>query len=66
MVVNGKEVELGALDVKTLLELVRHYKLEPRAVAVEMNGEIPSRCGWEQIFLKESDRIELIRFVGGG
>ncbi len=66
MIVNGEEVHLQKLEVKTLLELVLHYDLKPESIAVERNGQIPGREEWASIELQESDRIELIRFVGGG
>ena len=40
--------------------------MEPEAVAADVNGTIPSRKTWSEIILKEEDRIELVRFVGGG
>ncbi len=66
MVVNGEKMELAQSGLSSLMELVHHYDLDPRAVAVEMNGEIPNREEWERIQLADTDRIELIRFVGGG
>ena len=66
MTVNGKQISLEELKLKNLLELVRFYELKPQAVAIEMNGEIPSRANWEGILLRETDTIELIGFVGGG
>jgi len=64
MVVNGQSV--AADSGMTLLDLIRKYELDPATVAVERNGEIPDRAGWETLLLEEGDRIELIRFVGGG
>lgn len=66
MIVNGKEISLEDLRVETLDELVAHYGLKVQTVAVEMNGTIPSRDTWSRIVLKEDDRVEIIRFVGGG
>ena len=40
--------------------------MEPEAVAADVNGIIPSRKTWSEIILQEKDRIELVRFVGGG
>ena len=66
MVVNGKNISPAELKLNTLSDLVSHFDLDPRSVAIEMNGDIPSRDVWSEINLKDSDRIELIRFVGGG
>ena len=66
MIVNGKEIAPRELSLTTLKDLVAHFGLDPRSVAIEMNGEIPARDRWSDIYLKDSDRIEMIRFVGGG
>lgn len=67
MLVNGEELSLASLSkVKNLRELVLHFQMQPEIVAIDINGEIPKRKEWEKILLKEEDRIEIIRFVGGG
>ena len=66
MIVNGQDVSLTELHAETLLQLINAYELTPESVAVEMNGQIPDRSSWNSIRLRESDRIELVRFVGGG
>ena len=67
MEVNGKSLQLDANPgIRNLLDLIGHYGLDPVTIAVEINGEIPKRDQWSSIALKESDRIEFIRFVGGG
>lgn len=66
MTVNGKQVDLKEIKVRSLLELIMHYSLQPEAIAVERNGEVPPREKWGEIYIHENDRIELIRFVGGG
>jgi sulfur carrier protein len=66
MTVNGKQINLKELDVNTLLDLIKHYSLQPEAIAVERNGEVPPKEKWGEIIINDNDRIELIRFVGGG
>lgn len=67
MVVNGQELDVGAGVVpRTLRDLIEHFQLDPETVAVEMNGRIPERETWASVLLQPDDRIELIRFVGGG
>lgn len=66
MMVNGKHEKFDDPVIKTISELISHFKLDSRAVAVELNGEIPHRSEWENIVLKDSDKVELIKFVGGG
>lgn len=66
MIVNGKTLSLDQISGKTLRDLIEHFNLDPQTVAVERNGEIPGRSEWPVIQLENTDRIELIRFVGGG
>lgn len=64
MLVNGKEMTVP--ENSTLLDLIRHYGLNPEAVAVERNGQIEKRDSYADIKPGPDDKIELIRFVGGG
>lgn len=66
MKVNGKEIFLQDIQGATLSDLILHFKLKQKAVAVELNAVILPRGGWDKLELKESDQLELIRFVGGG
>lgn len=66
MTVNGEYISVQDLEKPHLIHLIHHLQADSKALAVELNGEIASRDQWESIELKESDSIELIRFVGGG
>lgn len=66
MQVNGETIALSALQLRTLRELVEHFRIDPRLVAAQRNGEIAPRESWDRILLEEEDVVELIRFVGGG
>jgi sulfur carrier protein len=35
-------------------------------LAVELNGDIVPRSLWPQTVLHDSDRLEIVHFVGGG
>jgi len=62
--VNGKNVELeGPMP---LLEYLDKLGVNPRAVAVEHNGEILERAAYAGVTLREGDRVEIVRMVGGG
>ena len=50
----------------TLLELLGHLGLDPRAVVVELNREIVRRPRLGETALAQGDSIELVHFVGGG
>ncbi len=62
--INGKPVEL---ELPTpLLAYLKQLGVNPRAVAVEHNGAIIERAGYEAITLGDGDTIEIVRMVGGG
>lgn len=54
------------LPDSTVLSLLEALGLNPRAVAVELNGEILGRDDFAGTKLSGGDRVELVRFVGGG
>ena len=62
--VNGETRELE--EGLTVLGLLESLGLKPSNTVVERNAVIldRSRCG--EVKLKDGDRIELVRFVGGG
>jgi len=62
--VNGKHVELERPT--PLLAYLDQLGVNPRAVAVEHNGEIIERSAYESVTLREGDRVEIVRMVGGG
>ncbi len=60
--VNG-ETKTGCANV---LEQLTHMGFDPKRVAVEKNGEIVPRAQYEATPLAEGDKLEVVRFVGGG
>lgn len=64
ILVNGEKRDVDA--GKTVEQLLTDLALEPRATVVERNGEIVERAQFPQEKLAEGDRLELVRFVGGG
>ena len=61
---NGKERDVRAgLTVRGLLETL---ELEPGLVVVERNREILARDRYDEVAVREGDRLELVHFVGGG
>jgi sulfur carrier protein len=62
--VNGKPVELERPT--PLLDYLDTLGVNPRAVAVEHNGEILERAAYEKTTLQAGDRVEIVRMVGGG
>ncbi|WP_209125363.1 sulfur carrier protein ThiS [Alkalihalobacillus sp. BA299] len=61
--INGEMVEL---EVKTLVDIVKHYGLEENLVVTEVNGEIVDRSNWDDTAIEPEMKIELVHFVGGG
>ncbi len=62
--INGKHVELQ--QPTPLLEYLDQLGVNPRAVAVEQNGEIIDRARYPSVVLREGDHVEIVRMVGGG
>lgn len=64
MRVNGIEITLnGTCTLKDFLEQ-QGYVIE--RVAVEKNGQIVSKAFYATELLIESDKLEIVSFVGGG
>jgi sulfur carrier protein len=61
---NGESRELDS--VKTAGDLLRAFDLDPKATAVEINREIIERGEYDRRELEDGDRVELVRFLGGG
>jgi sulfur carrier protein len=64
LVINGKHVELDGPT--PLLSYLEKLGVNPRAVAVEHNGEIIERSAFDTTTLREGDKVEIVRMVGGG
>ena len=64
IVVNGegRSVPEGA----SVAELLERLELDRGAVVVELNRQIVRRDELERAGLEAGDRVELVRFVGGG
>ena len=62
--VNGKHVELA--QATPLIAYIEGLGVDPRAVAVEHNGEIIERASYESVTLRDGDHVEIVRMVGGG
>ena len=65
--VNGQTREYGAADFpETVAALVASVGIDANMVVAEINGEIVSRNDYETHRLAPGDKVELVRFVGGG
>ena len=62
--INGEIKQLeGEVTLDQLIEL---FSLPSKRVAVELNREVVRKQDWPTVIVKESDRIEVVHFVGGG
>jgi sulfur carrier protein len=65
--INGEEREFADSPVPfTLAALVESLGMKADRVAIELNRDIVPRDRWTDTLLNESDRLEVVHFVGGG
>lgn len=62
--INGKDVELE--QPMPLPDYLRELGVDPRGVAVEVDGEILDRNGVMFHVLQAGQVVEIVRMVGGG
>ena len=61
---NGETKKVpGEVTLDRLLEL---FSLPSQRVAIELNKEVVRRKDWENIIIRDADKIEVVHFVGGG
>jgi len=64
--INGEIKQfVGGLPA-TLSQLLAHLKVDEATVVAEIDGTIIERAQFATTRMHESQKIELIRFVGGG
>ncbi|MBZ7948299.1 sulfur carrier protein ThiS [Campylobacter sp. RM9929] len=63
MIINGEKLDLKELRLMDFLK-EKGYKIE--LIALELNGEIIPKDRFENLILKENDKVEIVSFVGGG
>jgi len=51
---------------ETIGELVRRLEIQPRGVAVAVDGEIIRRADWSDTRIKDESVIEIVTAVAGG
>jgi thiamine biosynthesis protein ThiS len=62
--INGESKELsGQINLN---ELLKYFSLPTERVAIELNQEVVRKKDWENIQIKDADKIEVVHFVGGG
>ena len=63
LIINEEEKELNCDKVSDLLNALN---LEKDIVAVELNKNIVHRENFEKTKLKDNDKLEIVKAVGGG
>lgn len=64
VVLNGNAEKLA--KEMNLSEFLFSKGLNPDTIIVEYNENIVRNQEWENIILQDKDRLEVLRFVGGG
>lgn len=50
----------------SVADLLAEFNLEARKIAVERNLEIVPKSSYDTVTVESGDRLEIVRFVGGG
>ncbi|MFL2762864.1 MAG: sulfur carrier protein ThiS [Dehalococcoidia bacterium] len=50
----------------TVDELVKLLNLESQNIAIAVNEQVIRRSEWETMKIKNNDRVDIVRAVGGG
>lgn len=64
VMVNGEARELP--EGLRISDLIGLYRLKPEGVVVELNYEVPPKAQYGGLVLKAGDRVEIVKFMGGG
>ncbi|MBT6121307.1 sulfur carrier protein ThiS [bacterium] len=65
ILLNGKKTTLTN-DVFSLAKLIETLNLNRKNIVAELNGELINQSQFDNSILVHNDKLELIRFVGGG
>ena len=49
-----------------LYELLNKLKIQKNKVAIEVNGEIVEKNKYPNLILNKGDKVEIVKFIGGG
>lgn len=50
----------------TILELINYFDYNTSLLVLEYNNSICNKKTWNQTFIKNNDKIEIVTIVGGG
>jgi sulfur carrier protein len=63
-VLNGEEYVTES-DL-TILELIKYFGYNAALLVLEYNNLICNKKNWQNIIIKNNDKIEIVTIVGGG
>lgn len=63
VIINGEARDAAG---KTVRSWLKEAGFQPERVVVERNREILPREALDQILLEDGDKVEILKFVGGG
>ena len=61
---NGDPYEIN--NGTNLNELLNKLKIQKNKVAIEVNGEIVEKNKYTNLILSKGDKVEIVKFIGGG
>ena len=65
--VNGEEIELNLKKEEPLLyKTLERIGYKPNLIVVELNNIIVNSKKWNDVVLKDGDKLEIVSIVGGG
>jgi sulfur carrier protein len=64
IVVNGEAMEVA--DALSVDGLLTHLKVSRQFTAVAVNREITPKAAYASVTLREGDKVEIVRPMGGG
>jgi thiamine biosynthesis protein ThiS len=64
VLINGESRSVPASA--SVNELLDYLQIKPDRVAIELNRRIVRRQDWERTPVQDSDKLEIVQFVGGG
>lgn len=64
LIINGETKEFK--EELTLQQIITSLKIEDKVMAAAVNMDIVKKENWSSFKPKDSDKLELLQFVGGG
>ena len=61
-----REIDTGETSAMPLLALLDAFVVNPKLVAVAINGDVISKSEFAAAQVRDGDAIEIVRMVGGG